>query len=181
MMKKYVLSLLLSMIFALPSYAESNPDPTTYPDVELSPPPRISLRSLFTGEPISNDHYGKSSPLNKHWELVDYTGTAYEKLRDGGVLVQFKVVGAAKCFAFQGVRNCTDKDNTVFSLIPTNTGAFLIKDVILGFCLTSRDFADLNLEPCGRSVRDQSFSLAYQWGLLPPFGPSKILVPPVKK
>ncbi|WP_101775200.1 cytolethal distending toxin subunit A [Pasteurella oralis] len=180
-MNKYLLSFLLNLILALPSYAESNPDPTTYPDVELSPPPRVSLRSLFTGEPIRNDHYGTHSPLNKHWELVEYKGPEYEENRDGGTLIQFKVVGASKCFAFQGVSNCTDTNHTVFSLIPTDTGSFIIKDVLLGFCLTSHGFNDLNLEPCGHTVSGKTFSLAYQWGILPPFGPSKILVPPAKK
>ena len=180
-MKKYLLSFLLSMILTLTSHAESNPDPTTYPDVELSPPPRISLRSLLTAQPIKNDHYDSHNYLSVHWELIDYKGKEYEKLRDGGTLVQFKVVGAAKCFAFpgEGTTDCKDIDHAVFNLIPTNTGAFLIKDALLGFCMTSHDFDDLRLEPCGISVSGRTFSLAYQWGILPPFGPSKILRPPV--
>ncbi|OOF68273.1 cytolethal distending toxin subunit A [Rodentibacter caecimuris] len=180
-MKKYLLGFLLSMM--LVNHAKSNPDPTTYPDVELSPPPRITLRSLFTGEPVKNDHYDSHNYLSTHWELIDYPGKEYEKMRDGGSLVQFKVVGATKCFAFlgQGTTECRSTDHTVFSLIPTNTGAFLIKDVVVGFCVTSHNFGDLKLEPCGASVSGQTFSLPYQWGLLPPFGPSKILVPQVKK
>lgn len=179
-MKNYGIGLLLSMLAFSTVYADVKMDPTTYLDVEISAPPRITLRSLFTGEPVQNDHYGKRSPINKHWELIDYTGEEkYQKFRDGGTLVQFKVVGATKCFAFQSMKECSDKDSTVFSLIPTNTGAFIIRDMILGFCLTSRDFGALNLEPCGYSVKGKHFSLAYQWGILPPFGPSKILRPPI--
>lgn len=179
-MRKYFLSFLLGIILTLESHAA--PDPTTYPDVDLSSPPRISLRNLFTGELIRNGHYDSHNYLSTHWELIDYSGKEYERLRDGGTFVQFKVAGTTKCFAFlgNGTTDCGATDHTVFNLIPTNTGAFLIKNALLGFCVTSHDSGDLKLEPCGVSVSGKTFSLPYQWGLFPPFGPSKILVPPVK-
>ncbi|MGX2975741.1 cytolethal distending toxin subunit A [Ursidibacter arcticus] len=157
------------------SYAEQkSPDPTSYPDVTLPAPPVISIRSLYTGEPLRNDHYGERSEKNVHWSLVD--------IKVGNKpFVQFKALDTEKCFTGGNVVECTDTARTAFTLVPTDTGAFVLQSSFDGSCFASFGFRDYRFEQCLRpSQITNGVDLPYLWAIVPPFGQNKILVPPVK-
>ena len=150
-------------------------DPTTYPDVLPTDVPAVTIRSMLTGEPLRNESI-QDRAKNTHWQIVDVKAPEFASEQDNGTLVQLKVFGTTdRCFGFQRVTSCKDLHNTVFSLIPTNTDAFAIKDVALGFCFASFDYGDYNLVPCGRSISDTDLPLSHLWTLSPPFGTTQLL------
>lgn len=163
-------ALLLSGVpFSL--YAEKSPDPTSYPDVVQPTPPLLSLRNLYTGEPLSNGHYGERSDKNVHWELVDI------QLK-GKPFVQFKVPEVDKCFTGGNVTACQDTARTAFTLVPTDTGAFILQSSFDGSCFVSRDFQRYAFEQCLRpSQLNNGIDLPYLWAIVPAFGQNKMLIP----
>lgn len=171
-MKK--IPLLLNMIIATHAIAE-RPDPTTYPDVKETPPPVVSLRSLNTGEPIRNSHYGERSDLNTHWELRDvvYNNRHY---------VQFRAFDTDKCMTIgTGVKPCDDYAITTLNLIPTDTGAFIITSSFDNICLLSTYFREYDLQQCVRPEQlDKPVDLKFLWAIAPAFGQSKVLKVPTK-
>ncbi|OOR99494.1 hypothetical protein B0186_07705 [Canicola haemoglobinophilus] len=179
-MLKKILLLSTALLFTSISYATPKPDPTTYPDVTQIPAPVITLRNMFTSVPVNNDHYGERSDKNVHWSLIDVSDPEFRPLRDGGSAVQFQAFDTNKCWTGGGVTDCSDKTRTVFSIIPTDTGAVLIRHMAVGFCVASFDIRQYQLLDCGRTTQGRTFDLPYLWALLPPSGQSKLLVPPVK-
>ncbi|MDO4698089.1 MAG: toxin [Pasteurellaceae bacterium] len=151
------------------------PDPTTYPDVKETPPPVVSLRSLNTGEPIRNSHYGERSELNTHWELRDvvYNNRNY---------VQFRAFDTDKCMTIgTGVKTCDDLAITTLNLIPTDTGAFIITSSFDNICLLSTNFREYDLQQCVRPEQlDKPVEFKFLWTIAPAFGQSKVLKVPVK-
>lgn len=169
MLKKIIICLLASLSL----FAWGEPEPTESPTI-----PVITLRSLNTGAPVENDHYGRRDPRNVHWELLDVDPNitkSIEKDRDGGIFVQFRALDSNKCFGFHKVTDCSNYSRTIFIMIPTDTGAFIIKDSESNFCLASTGYSALRLQPCARSFAGQEAPLTELWAVLPPFGPSKLL------
>lgn len=164
--------LLLPTSFAI----GKKPDPTSYPDVPESKPPLVTIRSLNTGAPLSNYHYGERSPLNKHWELLDLTW-------EGRKYVQFRALGSDKCLSYgAAVIECSRYFGTAFELVTTDTGAFILMAYPDGSCLYSSGFGKYGLAHCNREtlLKGNPVHLRFLWTLSPPFGRSKLLVPPVK-
>lgn len=179
MLKKMIL--LLNTLFLIStSYAQQAIDATTYPDVELIPAPVVSIRNMFTSAPVNNDHYGERSEKNLHWSLLDVSDPQFFSERDGGSLVQFHAFDTDKCWTGGGVTDCSDTGKTIFSLIPTDTGAVLIRHAALGFCLASFNIREYKLLDCGATTSGRTFDLPYLWAILPPPGQSKLLTPPTK-
>lgn len=154
-----------------------SPDPTTYPDVVEIPPPTFSIRSLYTGEPIRNNHYGERSERNKHWTLVDI-------MHKGKPAVQLRVPDGDQCMTATTLLKPCSADYyylTALNLISTDTGAFLIKAAEFDSCLTSKGFRNYHIERCTRpEILAKPFDLPFLWALVPPFGKSRLLKVPVK-
>lgn len=159
----------------LSALAAPSPSPSTYPDITEIPPPVITIRSMFTGAPIKNGQYEEKDPKNVHWQLRD-------RIWQGKPVVQFNAVGTNKCLTFgTGVKDCEDQVITSFFLVPTDSGAFLLLSSIDGACLFSKNFGEYDLAQCARPRQlDRPVDLEFLWGLLPPFGQSRILLAPTK-
>lgn len=149
--------------------------PTTFPDVEETTAPVISLRNLFTGEPLRNGHYGERSEKNTHWMLNDI-------VVDGQNYVQFRALDTDKCLTIgTATKPCEETEITSFNLIPTDTGAFILQSPIEGSCLFSNNFREYDLAQCTRpSQLSKPVSLPFLWAILPPFGQSHLLTVPGK-
>lgn len=165
---------IFTTIFSLQGFSVPlGPDPTSYPDVKVTPPPVLTLRSLLTGAPLENQQYGEHSEKNLHWELIDITVSNMN-------VVQFRVPNTQKCFTGGLVQDCQDTALTAFVLVPTDTGAFIIQQAFSGgACLASRGFGDLRFEQCLRG-QIKSQDLPFLWALMPPFGNGKLLKMPSK-
>lgn len=174
-MLKKIGILLLATWCALTIKAAPSSTPSTYHDVAEIPPPIVTIRSMFTGAPIKNGQYAERDPRNVHWQLRD-------SISQGKPTVQFNAVGTDKCLTFgTGIKDCSDEVITSFFLVPTDSGAFLLLSSIDGACLFSRDFAQYDLAQCARPKQlDRPVDLEFLWGLLPPFGQSRILLSPTK-
>lgn len=172
MLKKIVM---LISVLMMPVAMAKKPDPTSFPDVKEVPPPVVSLRSLNTGEPIRNSHYGERSPLNTHWELRDV-------VYDGRNYVQFKAYDSDKCMTIgTGVKPCDDYPITTLNLIPTDTGAFIITAPGDNICLLSTNFREYDLQQCVRPEQlDKPVDIKFLWTISPAFGPSSVLKVPTK-
>ena len=179
MLKKILLSLTALLLSSVTS-AAPKPDPTTYPDVIQIDAPVITLRNMFTSAPVNNDHYGERSEKNVHWSLIDVRDPALIPQRDGGSLVQFQAFDTNKCWTGGGVTDCSDLGRTVFSMIPTDTGAVLLRHMAAGFCIASFDIRQYQFLDCGKTTQGRAFDLPYLWAILPPSGQSKLLMPPTK-
>lgn len=158
-------------------------DPTSFPDVEPIDPPKITLRSVNTGEPLRNNQYHFIDPRNAQWELDDINTPEFGKFRDGGSFVQFKVPETSTPLCLNhslGVSSCSQLQTTVFSLIPTNSGAVAIKEVEKGFCLMSFNYRDYSFRDCGKTLRNQLLDFPSLWFISAPFGRPKLLIPPTK-
>lgn len=166
MFKKY-LYLLFSLLISTNIFAEENNSETL--DNLDYPPPVVSLRSLYTGEPMTNEHYGRRSELNLHWNLVDITINNQH-------FVQFKAYDTEQCFTGGTVTTCGDLARTAWILVPTDTGAFILQSPFDGSCLASFGFGDVQSIQCLRpSQRSQPVPLQFLWAIVPPFGASKLL------
>lgn len=179
-MFKQILLLSTTLLFASISVATPKADPTSYPDVTQIPAPVITLRNMFTSVPVNNDHYGERSDKNVHWSLLDVNDPTILSQRDGGSLVQFQAFDTNKCWTGGGVTDCSDFGRTVFTIIPTDTGAVLIRHIAAGFCVASFDIRQYKLLDCGKTTQGRTFDLPYLWAIVPPFGESKLLMPPTK-
>lgn len=147
------------------------PTPSTYPDVVEIQPPIISLRSLNTGEPVSNRNYDRNDPKEVQWRLVD---TIVKNRR----FVQFKVIGKeTRCLvgADGGNLPCTQQE-TLFNLIPTDTGAFILTEPDTGRCFTSENYGSYGLQVCfSHQEEPQHIPLKHLWIIAPPFGQTQLL------
>ncbi|MDE3989995.1 toxin, partial [Glaesserella parasuis] len=147
------------------------PTPSTYPDVVEIKPPVISLRSLNTGEPVSNRSYDRNDPREVQWRLVD----AIVKNRR---FVQFKVVDKEeRCLVGDGGTLPCEQKDTLFRLVPTDTGAFILTEPNTGKCLTSENYGSYGFQNCLRtsSAEPSNIPLKHLWIIAPPFGPSRLL------
>lgn len=212
-MLKYCILLMLGLVTNLVQ-AKYKPDPTTYPDVTVTSPPTVTIRNINTGNPLASDHYGRREPERYHWSLIDFKvenlpkekqlskadQEKFKRLLDGGSAIQLRVYGSNyQCLNLDRVNNpsittrCTDYNSTVMSMIPTETGSFVLTYVPLrpqvaylypAGCLMESDDGKLHIKFCAKpnttSTRGQPQPLWFQWAILPPFGPSKLLTPPTK-
>ncbi|MCK3655856.1 hypothetical protein A4G19_08820 [Pasteurellaceae bacterium Macca] len=175
---KFFITFILT-ISTLWNHSQAQPiDPTTYPDVVIIPPPLITLRSLQTGAPISTESFAITDPRQFQWELVDVKASAFEALRAGGSLVQFRIRNTNVCFSFSQNTSCNDHLRTTFSMIPTDTGAVILREMELGFCLSSRQSGDYNIHPC--NLKEAILPLSDLWIVAPPFGEARLLTPSIK-
>ncbi|OOR99148.1 hypothetical protein B0187_05150 [Haemophilus paracuniculus] len=178
-MKK--IALFLSLIIAPLSSTLSSEPPTSYPDVVSIPPAIVSLRSMQTGEPVRNNEYSISDPRNINWEMLNPdVQQSFADVRDNGIFVQFRVVEKPNlCFNPRGTTICQDSKNSIFVLIPTESGAVAMKN-LQGECVVSRNYRTYSTEPCGKSLKGQVLELPFLWAITPPFGKGKLLTAPTK-
>lgn len=138
--------------------------------------PAISLRSLETGVPLSNQQYQDNRQFVWHIEEIDAKKTPF-KLSHG--LSQFKALGFDRClYTFKTrliVSHCDPLDsNTLWALLPTDTGALQIESIGSGKCLTAgNSYSDFRLGDCVKN-QNTSISVKNLWFLAPPFTPAKI-------
>lgn len=154
----------------------ADPKPSTYPDVEEPKLPVVSIRSLNTGAPIHNQHYGERSEYNRQWQIRDV-------MWQGKPYVQFQALNSNKCLSpGTNVKDCQYYEITMFNLTPTDTGAFILMAYPDGTCLGSTDFGKYTLEHCNRDslLKGKPVDLTFLWTLTPPFGKTKLLQVPVK-
>lgn len=156
-------------------YADSKQDAVLIDDsVQFSP--TISLRSLETGVPLSNQQYQDDRQYIWSVQEIDPAKTPF-KLSHG--LSQFKALGFNRClYTFKTrliVAHCDPLDsNTLWALLPTSTGALQIESIGSGKCLTAGDsYSDFRLGDC---VKDQNTKISVKnlWFLAPPFTPAEI-------
>ncbi|AUI65713.1 MULTISPECIES: toxin [Glaesserella] len=173
MLKRFTLLIAIgfcSSVLATPPIPPApTPTPSSYPDVAEIKPPIISLRSLNTGEPVSNRSYDRNDPKEVQWRLVD----AIVKNRR---FVQFRVIDKEdRCLVGEDGGNlpCTQIE-TLFNLIPTDTGAFILTEPNSGKCFTSENYGSYGYQNC-LQTGTENIPLKHLWIIAPPFGQSKLL------
>ncbi|EDW1489082.1 hypothetical protein PH97_004742 [Salmonella enterica subsp. enterica] len=177
-MNKYIFYIILSfIIYPRLSFAENEKNYT----------PSVTVRGVFTGFVFKNNlPAGKEESVR--YDLVEVNDPDFPLSQYPYGIVQFRERGGrgGDLCALSG----KDKDKiimffcspggdksyveTYFSLIPTNTGAVLIKNIATGKCM-SADSVDIgfpNLEKCMLSPSQSGEIYRQLWFLAPPFSAS---------
>ncbi|EAS5353204.1 hypothetical protein JJJ40_004611 [Salmonella enterica] len=140
-MKNYIFFLVGLFFFIPPSLS--------FADNGVDFIPTVTVRGVFTGFVFRNNILSPDSDDSVHYDLVEVSDPAFPLSQYPYGIVQFREPEGFRASdfcaqpednkittyfcSFRGV-NLT---GTYFSLIPTNTGAVLIKNIITGKCLSS--------------------------------------------
>ncbi|EJK6210057.1 hypothetical protein MX582_002664 [Salmonella enterica] len=138
-MKKYIIFVILSF-FISPSLS--------FADNDMNYIPSVTIRGVFTGFVMRNNVF-QDRDESVHYDLVEVSDPAFPLSQYPYGIVQFREPGGFKVgdFCAQPIDDKITTDfcslrgvnlvRTYFSLIPTNTGAVLIKNIATGGCLSS--------------------------------------------
>lgn len=167
---------MLGMLLLASTAMAQDPTPTSYPDVIEIAPPIVSIGSVYTSELLNNGQYNKRDERSLQWRLRDiqWQNKPY---------VQFQALNTQLCLTpAVSTTDCSDFTKTAFTLVPMDTGAFVLQSAIDGSCLVTRNYFRYDLEQCLRpSQLKKPIDLPYLWTIQPPFSlKAKLLKVPVK-
>ncbi|EAA5438691.1 hypothetical protein QAA19_003458 [Salmonella enterica] len=176
-MKKYII-FIISFFFIFPSLS--------FADNDINYTPSVTVRGVFTGFVMRNNVSIGEKDESVHYDLVEVSDPSFPLSQYPYGIVQFREPRGfrASDFCVQPMDGkittylCSLRGanlvGTYFSLIPTNTGAVLIKNISTGNCLTS-DGGGIEfpvLEKC-MLMSSQSDKIYKQlWFLAPAFSAS---------
>ncbi|ECE0793340.1 hypothetical protein ACQSFC_17655 [Salmonella enterica] len=178
-MNKYIFYVILSFfIFPSLSFAEN----------EISYTPSVTVRGVFTGFVFENNLPIGGRGESLRYDLVEVSDPDFPLSQYPYGIVQFRKKGGrggdicaqsekGKIIVFF-CSSGGDKSfsETYFSLIPTNTGAVLIKNIVTGKCL-SADSGDIGFPELEQCMLDQPQSgeiYKQLWFLAPAFSSSSM-------
>lgn len=176
-MKKYIFFIGLSF-FILPSLS--------FADNEINYTPSVTVRGVFTGFIFRNNVFIDIRDESVRYDLVEVSDPAFPLSRYPYGIVQFREPRGfrASDFCAQPMEGkittffCSLRGvnlvGTYFSLIPTNTGAVLIKNIATGECLSS-DSEETGfpiLEKCKMAPSQSNEVYKQLWFLGPTFSAS---------
>ncbi len=139
-MKKYIILMILSF-FTFPSLS--------FTDNDINYIPSVTVRGVFTGFVMRNNVSIEERDESVRYDLVEISDPSFPLSQYPYGIVQFREPRGFKTsdFCAQPIDNkittgfCSLRGvnlvRTYFSLIPTNTGAVLIKNIATGDCLSS--------------------------------------------
>lgn len=175
-MKKYI-NFIILFFFILPSLS--------FASNEINYIPSVTVRGVFTGFVMRNNVF-QNRDESVRYDLVEVSDPAFPSSQYPYGITQFREPRGFKAgdFCAQPIDNKITTDfcslrgvnlvRTYFSLIPTNTGAVLIKNIATGDCLSS-DSGGVGfpvLEKC-MLMSSQSDEIYKQlWFLAPAFSAS---------
>ncbi|EJM5006320.1 hypothetical protein R4O66_004362 [Salmonella enterica] len=140
-MKKYII-FIISSFFIFPSLS--------FADNDINYTPSVTVRGVFTGFVMRNNVF-QDRDESVRYDLVEVNDPAFPLSQYPYGIVQFREPRGFKAsdFCAQPIDDkittgfCSLRGmnlvRTYFSLIPTNTGAVLIKNIATGDCLSSDD------------------------------------------
>ncbi|ECV2982733.1 hypothetical protein F2368_15045 [Salmonella enterica] len=175
-MKKYII-FIISSFFILPSLS--------FADNDINYIPSVTVRGVFTGFVMRNNIF-QDRDESIRYDLVEVSDPAFPLSQYPYGTVQFREPRGFKAgdFCAQPIDDkittgfCSlggvNLVRTYFSLIPTNTGAVLIKNIATGKCLSSdsgeKDFPVL--EKCILVPSDNIYKQL--WFLAPAFSAARM-------
>ncbi|HCL5312893.1 TPA: hypothetical protein N2G38_005304 [Salmonella enterica] len=178
-MNKYIFCIILSfIIYPGLSFAENEKNYT----------PSVTVRGLFTGFVFMNNVSIEDRDASVRYDLVEVNDPSYPLSQYPYGIVQFREPRGFRVgdFCAQPMDGkvttylCSQRGEnfvgTYFSLIPTNTGAVLIKNIATGKCM-SADSVDIgfpSLEKCMLSPSQSGEIYRQLWFLAPAFSPSSM-------
>ncbi|ENP2200616.1 hypothetical protein ACDA27_004583 [Salmonella enterica] len=139
-MKKYII-FIISFFFISPSLS--------FADNDINYTPSVTIRGVFSGFVIKNNVSIEERDESVHFDLVEVSDPFFPLSQYPHGIVQFREPRGFRAidFCMQPIDGkittyfCSLSDEnlveTYFSLIPTNTGAVLIKNISTGNCLSS--------------------------------------------
>ncbi|EKC2495792.1 hypothetical protein VQZ12_004685 [Salmonella enterica] len=177
-MKKYIIYI-ISFFFVFPSLS--------FADNNINYTPAVTVRSVFTGFVMKNNIFqGKDESVR--YDLIEVSDPAFPLSKYPYGIVQFREPRGFKAsdFCAQPIEGkittepCSLRGKnlvrTYFSLIPTNTGAVLIKNIATGECLFS-DSSGLGfplLKKCVLAPSQSDEIYKQLWFLAPAFSASRM-------
>lgn len=177
-MKKHII-FIISSFFILPSLS--------FADNDINYIPSVTVRGVFTGFVMRNNIF-QDKDESVSYDLVEVSDPAFPLSQYPYGIVQFREPKGFKIgdFCVQPIDDKITTDlcslrgvnlvRTYFSLIPTNTGAVLIKNVATGDCLTAdtggKDFPLLKKCMLMSSQSDEIYKQL--WFLAPAFSASSM-------
>ncbi|MBE8614503.1 hypothetical protein CYG68_19240 [Morganella morganii] len=152
--------------------------------------PTITIRGLFTGFIFRNFAVSKEKDIAIHYDLVEVSDPRFPLSQYPNGIVQFREPRGFRtddfCARVEGEQIITslcslggvNREGSYFSLIPTNTGAVLIKNIMTGKCLFS-EYGGIgigvpSLEECVLPLMQSDEIYRQLWFLAPAFGASGI-------
>ncbi|EAA7929720.1 hypothetical protein F2D81_25875 [Salmonella enterica] len=177
-MKKYIVFVVLSF-FIFPSLS--------FADNDINYTPSVTVRGVFTGFLMKNNIF-PGMDESARYDLVEVSDPAFPLSQYPNGIVQFREPRGfrASDFCAQPIDDKITTDfcslrgmnlvRTYFSLIPTNTGAVLIKNISTGDCLAAdaggKDFPLLKRCILAPSQSDEIYKQL--WFLAPAFSAARM-------
>ncbi|EAO8184154.1 hypothetical protein AHV57_26290 [Salmonella enterica] len=178
-MNKYICIMTL-LLFVFPSLS--------FADNEINYTPPVTIRGMFTGFVFINNVSIEKRDESVRYDLVEVSDPSFPLSQYPYGIIQFREPRGfrASDFCAQPMDGkittylCSLRGEnlvgTYFSLIPTNTGAVLIKNIATGDCLSS-DSGDIGFPELEKCMLDQTQSgeiYKQLWFLAPAFSSSNM-------